>query len=256
MDLKIIKRTLSFKLNRAYVDSLFKHYVAVKENYTTNNYEKTITSSSKFVEATLKGLHFYTTGEKLTRITVGTEITRLENLPRSFSPTSIKLLLPRVCRTIYHIASDRGGRHDITGFESNKMDAELVVTSCSYIVAELIRLFSSPTIAPDEAQLVSENIIEKIIPIVFELDDTKRILDISLNFTEQTLVLLYHCKNSKASDNQLVKWTEHSNPSSYKNNILKKLHKQRVIEYKNNLAILTPIGKNKAEEIIKNSNSL
>ena len=223
----------------------------MRESVAKGDNEKAVFKSGKFVEAILKGLHYHTTGEKLTRIKVDDEITRLGNLPKSDWSSSIRLLLPRVCRSVYYIASDRGGRHDVTDFNPARMDAEFVTLSCSYIMSELIRLFSLGNISPSEAQATAEELLEKKLPIVFEIDGKKRILDTSLSFEEQTLCLLYSCHKSTAKDAELIKWTEYSNPSTFKKNILQKLHKERLLEYAGEKVTLSPKGKKAAEAIQK-----
>ncbi len=68
----------------------------------------------------------------------GAIIDGLANTPRSHDDT-VRLTMPRACRVIYDVASNRGGRHDPDEIDPNQMDATLVVSSSSWILAELLR---------------------------------------------------------------------------------------------------------------------
>ncbi len=248
---KDVKKILKANLGSTFSNSIVKHFEDLREGLAKGDNEKTVFKSGKFVEAILKGLHYHTSGKKLTRINVDGEITRLGNLAKSDWPSSTRLLIPRVCRSVYYIASDRGGRHDVTDFDPATMDAEFVTLSCSYIMSELVRVFSPGNISADEAQTTAEELLEKKLAIVFEIDDKKRILDTSLSFEEQTLCLLYSCHKSTAKDAEIINWTEYSNPSAFKRNILQKLHKERLLEYAGEKVTLSPKGKKAAEAILK-----
>ncbi|MBO8130971.1 MAG: hypothetical protein H0Z29_05570 [Candidatus Marinimicrobia bacterium] len=119
-------------------------------------------------------------------------------------------------------------------------------------MAELIRIFYK--IDSDETQLAINNIIETIIPVVWEVDGKLRILHPELKMKDSTLLLLYHSRNG-LSEKKLVENLEHSNLSVYRRDILTKLHKKRFIEFneKTKIAKISPKGRNYVENnLLKN----
>lgn len=71
----------------------------------------------------------------------------------------------------------------------------LVLESSKWIVAELVRVFHSVT--TDVAADVVERLIERTLPIVWEVGSTKRVLNPSLSKKSQALLLLYSSRTSK-----------------------------------------------------------
>lgn len=243
-----IKLIIARLLGAGYVASVLKYFTDIQKAYLSQKWETCCTKAGKFVEALLKGLHFHTTHRRLSRINVGQEIDRLNGLPRnSFNP-SIRLLIPRVCRCLYYIASDRGGRHDVTGFDPNRMDAEIVVAQTSYIVAELIRLFHPNHISPADAQVMAEQLTRKKIPLVITVFGKKRILDPDLKHGDKVLILLYDSYPKEVAVKDLFQWIEHKNITDFKRKILKILHSKRMIEYHNDVCLILPPGIKHVEE--------
>lgn len=158
-----------FKIQQ--VNSMLKHFSGATAFYAKGDWEHCIGKTGKFVEVVLKCIHYSTTGHYITTIKVGTEIDRLENLPKkSFDPT-IRILIPRACRIIYAIASDRGGRHDRSDFDPNPMDASVGVSNMNWILGELIRYFYPGKLQPREAQKIVESLVERKMPLVETVDD-------------------------------------------------------------------------------------
>ena len=61
-------------------------------------------------------------------------INGLGSLPDGSFDDSLRLSIPRACRIVYDIASNRGARHDPHEINPNAMDASLVVSVCSWIL--------------------------------------------------------------------------------------------------------------------------
>ena len=99
---------------------------------------------------------------------------------------------------------------------------------CKWIYAELVRIFHD--VDTTTASEAIESIVEKIIPIVWEIDGKLRVLDTNLTMKEKALVLLYHSSGAVEEQN-LVDWVEHSNPAIFRRDILRKSHKAKLIEY-------------------------
>lgn len=83
---------------------------------------------------------------------------------------SIRLTIPRACRFVYDVASNRGGRHDAGEINPNEMDANAAVMNCSWVLAELIRVAQKGAVNLDDAKMLVESLVEKRYPLVEEVD--------------------------------------------------------------------------------------
>jgi len=243
-----IQKAISKQLNPAYVAAMLNHFAGIRQAYFAQDWETCCTKAGKFVEALLKGMHFYTTGNKPKRISVGTEIDRLTNLPRDAHNESIRLLIPRVCRSLYHIASDRGARHDVTGFDPSRMDAQIASSSASFLLAELVRLFHPGNLSADEAQRIADGLVQRKFPLVTTVFDVKRVLNPNLEYSDKVLLLLYDSYPKPVSVGDLYNWVEHKNITDFKRKVLQKLHNFKYIEFRNNLCMLLEPGLRFVEE--------
>jgi hypothetical protein len=73
--------------------------------------ETAITKSGKFVEASLKALwaHLGNTLLKPKKLKVGSIIRQLEQVPAALAEDSVRVTIPRACRFVSEIVSNRGG---------------------------------------------------------------------------------------------------------------------------------------------------
>jgi hypothetical protein len=70
-----------------------------------------------------------------------------------------------------------------------------------------------------------------------------------LSYGQQTLLLLYSSPDSAIPMEDLVSWTEHSNGTVYRRDVLTRLHKARLIEYDRDaeMVAISPKGVQKVE---------
>lgn len=129
------------------------------------------------------------------------------------------------------------------------MDAVCVLQMSKWIVSELIRVFHN--VSTEEAADVVETLSSREIPLIWQADDCIRVLDNSLSMLDKTLVLLYR-EPSGIDEKNLITSVEHSNPSVYRRDILRKAHKQRLLEYsaETKKAIISPLGAKHVESKI------
>jgi hypothetical protein len=67
----------------------------------------------------------------------------------------------------------------------------------------------------------------------------KRVLDSSLGYKEQTLLLLYSEPETAVPAEELFEWTEHPLMKNYRRDVLNKLHADRFIEYDRESEMIT-----------------
>jgi hypothetical protein len=159
---------------------------------------------------------------------------------------SYRIHIPRLLFTIYGIRNKRGIGH-ISSIKPNRIDSSLILSSCKWVLAEIIRLNSKLPI--EDTEVLIDEIIERNVEGIWEVGETTRILEDGLNLKEKILYLLYNKKSLKDIEIQSI--TEYSN-ITYLKKTLKEFHKKRLIEYKDDgECILSPKGSIEAENIIQ-----
>jgi hypothetical protein len=130
------------------------------------------------------------------------------------------------------------------------MDAVAVLYMSKWLVAELVRIFHG--VDPQTAAASVEAIVERTLPIVWQVGDKRRVLKPGLSKKDETLVLLYHIDQAVPIQD-LVAWVEYSNISVYKRKVLLLLHKARLVEYDAEALTvrISPSGRRQVEEKIE-----
>lgn len=156
------------------------------------------------------------------------------NVPRSF-----QILIPRMLPSLYEIRNNRNVGHVGGDVDPNFMDSQAVVSMCSWVVGELIRVVHNSSI--DKAQTMVDSICSRKIPLVWSVGDMKRVLKPSTTLKDQIL-LLVGIDNTKTNVSELLNWIEYKN-KTYFLKTLRGLHQSRFIELstdEKNVEILPP----------------
>lgn len=170
------------------------------------------------------------------------------DLPRSF-----RILIPRVLPPLYEVRNNRGSGHAGGEVDPNHMDTVVVLAMVNWVMAELVRVLHSTT--TDEAQSVVDSLASRRIPLVWQGTERRRVLDTSLDLVAQTLVLIGTA--AKAVDVDEVFRDTGATNRTYFNKLLRKLHKDRLVELasdESNVLILPP-GSARVEAIVKKAMS-
>jgi hypothetical protein len=164
---------------------------------------------------------------------------------RTSYPVSARMTIPRVLVSLYDVRNHRNVGHVGGDVDANHMDAELVLAMSKWIVAEMVRLFHN--IDVKTATDVVDALVDRTLPIIWEVDGVKRVLDTSLSLTEQTLLLLYS-EPGAVSDKDLAKYLEQDRLANYRR-VLDKLHKVRKVEWNKATGLVTlgPPGRDDVE---------
>lgn len=164
-----------------------------------------------------------------------------ENADKAKFPQSVRITSPRLLMALYEIRNNRGVGHAGSDVDPNHMDATLVLAGAKWVVAELVRIFHNVSTA--EAAAVVDALVERVVPTVWAIGATRRVLVPGLSMKDQTLLLLYG-PAGWVGEADLVVAVEHSNPSVYRRDVLTNAHKDRLIEYDavNRRAHISPLG--------------
>jgi hypothetical protein len=154
---------------------------------------------------------------------------------------SLRVYIPRTLIVLYDIRNQRGVGHVGGDVDANAMDASAVVALASWVMAELVRIFHG--VSTNEAQDTVEALVERKTPLIWEVEDIKRVLDPDMPAKNQVLVFLHH-GTGWVSAADLCRWVEYSNPSVFRKKVLAGLHKARMIEFETagDRARISPLG--------------
>lgn len=157
------------------------------------------------------------------------------------APRSIRIQIPRMIVALYEIRNNRNVGHIGGDVDPNHMDAVCVLQMAKWIVAELIRVLHQLPV--DEAAQVVDALVEREVPLVWKVGEKKRVLDPKMSMKDKTLLFL-HGSTGPVSEADLVSWTEHSNATIYRRDILRRAHKAKLIEYDADAktAVISPLG--------------
>ena len=108
------------------------------------------------------------------------------NVPRSF-----QILIPRMLPTLYEVRNNRGVGHVGGDVDPNHMDSTVVLGMVNWIMAELIRVMHSLPV--QEAQQAVDQLVERRVPVVWQIRDMKRILDTGYKLPDQIRLHVATC---------------------------------------------------------------
>lgn len=151
----------------------------------------------------------------------------LEKAPSSFS-RSVRIQIPRMLIALYEIRNNRNVGHTGGDVDPNTMDATAVLYMSKWVVAELVRIFHGVDMLTAIAAV--DSLVERIMPSVWIVDGKYRVLDTTLTMKEKTLLVLYQV-GEPVTELKLVEWVEHSNASVFRRDILRKAHREKLVEY-------------------------
>lgn len=168
-----VKDMLRKKFPTQRVEPLINHFLDCVQGYEENNWEKSLTKAGKFVEAAVKLLWIYC-GKKLPRpreFKASLFAQKIIQLDKKTVPhDEIRLQIPRACIFMYDITSNRGARHDPEEIDPNEMDSGVIISLCSWVLAELVRFSAKNVVEIDEAKEIVFSLMQRRYPIFEEID--------------------------------------------------------------------------------------
>ena len=179
----------------------------------------------------------------------------LEKIPPSASRVgdrSLRVLIPRILTALYEIRNNRNVGHVGGDVDPNYLDATAVLSMSSWVVAELVRVFHN--VSTKEAQESVDALIERKLPVIWEVGSVRRVLDSEMPARDQALLLLYQ-KPGWVNEKDLASWVEYSSLAMFRTRVLRALHTARFIEHDNGsgTARISPKGAREVEERVLKS---
>jgi len=154
------------------IAAALRHYTGIVSDYQAGRWEICLAKVGKLVEAVLKALYIRV-GETLPSgraFKADVIINGLAGKAQGTYDDSIRLVIPRACRFVYDIVSNRGGRHDPDDIDPNEMDASVAVPVCSWILADMVRVAQKGTVNLEAAKALVDSLTKKRYPSIEEVD--------------------------------------------------------------------------------------
>lgn len=235
-----------------YVDAALRHYTDSVKRFGHSEWEPCLLKASKFIEAVIKALADYA---KLAlpnprQFKVSAFIDKLAQLDHKKYDDTIRLLIPRICRFAYDIASNRGARHDPAEIDPNKMDAVVVVGSISWILAEMVRFAQKGSLKPDEAMRVVDSLMDRKYPYFEDIDGRSYVNLDGLSARDTALLLMdYRYPKRFYRDDLLIALERHGFKKQNSAMAVSRIQKFVDDDGKGNL-LLRGNGRNEADRIL------
>jgi hypothetical protein len=235
------------------ISAALNHYTEIVSDFQACRWEDCLAMVGKLVEAVLKALYIHVgetppTGRGFKADTI---INGLANKPQGTYDDSIRLLIPRACRFIYDIVSNRGGRHDPDEVDPNEMDASVSVPICSWILAEMVRVSQKGTVDLEAAKVLVDSLTAKKYPYIEEIDGRDYYYFDGVSAPELALLALARHHPRRIAKQDLIN-TVRRNGFSLSNAKKGVQRISRLVDDNGNgqLRLLIP-GLNKADDIMK-----
>jgi hypothetical protein len=229
---------------------LLQEFGKITRNYRENRWEAAELNGGRFCEIVYTILDGYLDGRYPAAASKPKDMKAacdaLAQRGKGTVPDSVRISIPRVLAALYQIRNNRGVGHVGGDVDANQMDAAYVLHSVQWLMAELVRIYHQTEIKTATATVGA--LVDRTVPIIWEIGDVRRVLDTSLSLADSTLLLAYSAP-SGVSDHQLARDLEQSRLANYRR-VLDKLHSARKIEYTKTtgLVVLSPPGVRDVEE--------
>jgi hypothetical protein len=242
-------------------EPLLKSYEEITTNYAEHRWEPAELNGGKFSEViysivlgSLSGSFPAKPSKPPDMVAACRSLEQIPPNPSRIGDRSLRILIPRTLQFLYEIRNNRGVGHIGGDVDPNYLDATAVYSMSSWVLAEIVRIFHA--IPTKEAQETVDAIIERKLPLIWEFDGNRRVLDPSMEKSNQALLLL-HSKPGWVSEKDLFAWVDYSNTTVFQKTILKPFHKARLIEYDRagRRVRISPLGVDTVErQILKTRN--
>lgn len=147
--------------------------------------------------------------------------------------------------------SKRGIGHVGGNVDADAIDLATMARVADWIVCELTRVYHKLSL--EEAQGIVDAMAIRETPDIWEVGGKKRVQRPNTTAKEKTLLLLHSDPSIDVLDDDLLSWIEYDRMSTYQRDVLRPLHKTRLIEYdeEGGIVRISPTGVKKVEERIR-----
>jgi len=231
-------------------EPLLASYNSIVDNFRKGHWEPSELNGGKLCEAAYSIIRGYVDGvfpSSASKPSNMADACRQLEQASSTIPRSARIQIPRMIVALYEIRNNRGVGHVGGDVDPNRMDATAVLYMAKWILAEMVRLFHN--VDTQTASSTVDALAERLAPMIWDVAGRKRVLKPSLSMKDRTLLLLYS-RTEPILEQVLFQWVEHSNSTNYRRDVLRPLHRAKLVEYDpdTRLVYLSPEGSCYVEE--------
>ena len=163
-----------------------------------------------------------------------------KRLEQASAPRSIRIQIPRMLIALYEIRNNRGVGHVGGDVDPNQQDGTVVVAMSQWIMAELVRVFHKVDLVTASAAV--ETLVQRTIPLIWEVNGSLRVLNPSLSARDKSLVVLYSVSGMTAR--KLAVAIEYKNLSRFRHRVVGKAHAEKLLNFdpQTDEIVLSPLG--------------
>lgn len=159
---------------------------------------------------------------------------------------SYRIHIPRVLYGVYGIRNKRGVGH-VAMVAPNYMDAVYVLSSCKWVLAEIVRLESG--LEAEETALIIDKVVERNIEGIWEENGNRRIIAQHLKTVDETILFALFDRSPQSTED-LQAMVEAKTPRYFLRR-LQQLHEAKLITLTaDGQCLISPLGRKEAEKLI------
>jgi hypothetical protein len=205
---RTIQEMLEDVFDRKHIRPMLKHFDGAVTDYRVGEWGDSIAKMGKLLEAALKGLCKHASvpigAGRDFKVDVAINGLAGQGPKTAGIHDSVRLTIPRACRFMYEIASNRGGRHDPGEVDPNEMDAVALMSIGSWVVAEMVRVSQKGSVMPDEAEQMVTALTERHSPVVETVDNRVYFHVDGLSARQVAVLALWHQHPKRLSKEEVI----------------------------------------------------
>jgi hypothetical protein len=241
-------------IDKPFRDRIIKSYLDLRAAYSTSDYDAAGLRAGVFAEAVVRLLEHQLTGN---HTPFGTSLPNFADLCRGFEridkakgPESLRVIVPRALLYIYTLRNKRGIGHIGGDIEANQIDAATCLRTADWCVCELIRIYHKLSL--EDAQAILDAISVRQIPSIWSVGGKRRVLDRTLSYPDQVLLLLHGHEDPAVLSEDLAEWVEHPRLRDFRSKVLGTLHSKRLVEWdrETDAVVISPLGVKRVEDVL------
>jgi hypothetical protein len=212
-----VKIQLENNFNQQLINLLFDSFIIAKEHFYLGKYRPACLEGARFAEIVLRMLQEKMEGNYTP---LNNQINRFKDIALSFEQKnsiqfneSLRITIPHTLIIIYDIRNKRNIGHINGDINENYIDATLSMNACSWILAELFRIFNISSNI-EEGNKIVNSIVKLKIPLIQDFNGFLKILKPSLGLTEKILSLLYYRGEEGCKEEELSIWIKKVRPTN------------------------------------------
>ncbi|MFH2020148.1 MAG: hypothetical protein ABIJ34_01975 [archaeon] len=240
-----IEKILKGNLPDTLITDFLNSYVEVKDNFRKENFKEVIGKSGRFAENVFRILHFV---DKSILIKEVKDMRAVEDsiIKNTKINEAMRLLVPRITRSIIYTLRSKEDSVHVKEKIPDYIDANLNMTASNWVLAEIIRYYSTDKI---DIEKIIIDLMKKNYALIQTFEGQKAIVK-ELGAEPELLLILSDSLKDGLTRKQIGESLLNYAPSTI-TNLLKKLIKERKIYYaKSGKFYITDTGERTVSEIV------